>query len=474
MRLSRAFVLLAVLGCCRPSQVWGQALVATSTPALGDLASQLQRLREELATTRAQLEELDAIQVDLMDASADAQLGSGPSVRLYGFYEAGVQRAWTKSRGFLSGAVNTRGTSFLLGDLHLYLDVAPSPNWRGLVEARITVANGGVDLSGATGSNALYTAVLPANRPQIGPGGPVIGMTLTLERAFIEHIFRDELGVRIGLWLTPWGIWNVDHGSPTLIPLIEPYFQSYQGFPTHQTGLALFGKAHFLPWTLEYHFGLSNGRIAGPLSFVNPTWPSFDLSDNKMLSGRVSVRRLGGTDLRFGLSSYWGRTANGNRNIVSTEPLAFESEINIELEEWGLGADAAYDGEQVRLRFEFSYTQYRFLGRRPNSTWFPLELASDSAQYSGYGLISTPFQGLGIVLEPYLFCEWLWWPAVLAPRDAAVTPSLGVNFDFTTQVRLKFQYTWVLFFRADQSVFDLEYSAQDDVHAGAVRLVVSF
>ena len=448
------------------------AHTATTAASIRDLAEQLRQVRSQQAKTRAELDELQALQADLLESTAGAEVESGPTVSLYGFYEAGLQRTWARDENPLAGLLTTRETTFLLGDLHVYLDVAPSPGWRGLVEARVTAVNGGPNQF-ESGEETVNTTIVPVNRPQVGQGGSLVAVALTLERGYIEYVFRDAVGVRIGLWLTPWGIWNVDHGSPTLIPLLEPYFQTYQGFPTHQTGLAVFGKVHALPWTLEYHFGLSNGRIAGPV-MLRTSWPSFDLSDNKMLSARLTAHRNGDYRLRLGLSGYWGRSATAARTLVGVAPLEVESNVDFELDEWGLGADVAYDDDHLRIRFEFSYTQFRYLRGRPRATLFPLEASADSAQFGGYVLLSSPFDWLGIRIEPYVYAELLWWPSSVAPRDGLLTPSVGVNLDFTTQLRLKFQYGWYRFYRYDGGKLDFGSDTELDLHTAAARLVVSF
>ena len=463
-------LLLAAAFIGLPAVAFGEDLARTAT-STADVTALLRQLQAQHTDALERLAELEAAQEDMLGASTFPE-SDGGLVRLYGFFEAGAQKLWSKTNGFLNSATTTNAATFLQGDLHLYLDVAPSPSWRGLVEARITASNGGNDLNSDT-YRPISTAVLPVNRSGVGIGGQVIGVILALERAYIEHTFRDEIGLRVGLWLTPWGIWNVDHGSPTLIPLIEPYFQSFQMFPTQQLGISAFGQVHLLPWTVEYSVGISNGRIAGPATLLRTSWPSFDVTEDKMFSGRISARRTGQDELQFGLSAYWGRSATQAKTVSIVDRLSFEESVDLELEEWGVGGDFAYDRDHLRLRLEFTYTQYRYHGRRPRSFWYPLELAADSAQVGGYFLVSTPFRWLDVGLEPYLYTEVIWWPSVI-PADFMVAPSLGANIDFTTQVRLKFQYILYRFLSLDDGGIDFDRNADDVAHTVGIRLVVSF
>ena len=59
--------------------------------------------------------------------------------------------------------------------------------------------------------------------PGNGPGSDTVSWgSIILERAYIQWSKLDWLGVRVGQFLTPYGIWNVDHGTPTLITMFRP------------------------------------------------------------------------------------------------------------------------------------------------------------------------------------------------------------------------------------------------------------
>ena len=53
-------------------------------------------------------------------------------------------------------------------------------------------------------------------------GATYTDLAIILERAYIQWSKLDWLGVRVGQFLTPYGIWNVDHGTPTLITMFRP------------------------------------------------------------------------------------------------------------------------------------------------------------------------------------------------------------------------------------------------------------
>jgi hypothetical protein len=52
---------------------------------------------------------------------------------------------------------------------------------------------------------------------------------------FIDMGFQ-RFWATVGQFLTPYGNWNVDHGTPTLISPVRPFFQANERFPEHQLG----------------------------------------------------------------------------------------------------------------------------------------------------------------------------------------------------------------------------------------------
>jgi hypothetical protein len=119
---------------------------------------------------------------------------------------------------------------------------------------------------------------------------------LTIERIQLTYSPFEWLNILAGRFLTPYGIWNVDHGSPVVLTSRLPYLQQRMMMPLAQTGIDLFGRIFPLD-RLLFDFGLtlSNGR--GPLDAL------LDLDENKALGLRQRLV-YSGDDFTLSLGAY--------------------------------------------------------------------------------------------------------------------------------------------------------------------------
>lgn len=91
---------------------------------------------------------------------------------------------------------------------------------------------------------------------------------ISLPRVHTDILVRDELSFRVGKFITPAGIWNVDHGSPAIMTVRQPYQTSlFRIFPESQTGVQAFGKSSIGDNDLSYAGWVTTGR--GGLSVFN-------------------------------------------------------------------------------------------------------------------------------------------------------------------------------------------------------------
>lgn len=95
---------------------------------------------------------------------------------------------------------------------------------------------------------------------------------MILERAWFEYAINDAVNFRVGRFITPAGIWNVDHGSPIITTVSQPNQTSFFPiFPERQQGVMLFGTTFLGDHDLSYNAYVSTGRfqdgVGGPVEF---------------------------------------------------------------------------------------------------------------------------------------------------------------------------------------------------------------
>jgi hypothetical protein len=234
-------------------------------------------------------------------------------------------------------------SSFMVGNLNLYVGAELGSGWRTLSEVRFTyLPNGNVPLGGGTRQDT--TANDPANlgQPTVKWGG------IQIERAWLEYTAHPLLTIQAGQWLTPYGIWNVDHGSPVIIGVRRPFVVNAQFLPERQTGLQIYGS--YLAGTTEvkYNLGLSNGR--GPVD----TYQDFD--KNKGFTARLSVSNdLPIGNITLGGTYYRGRYTDRTQGFAADENGAFMTTYTATAvyDEMALAADLRWVWEDFSLQGEF-------------------------------------------------------------------------------------------------------------------------
>lgn len=175
----------------------------------------------------------------------------------------------------------------------------------------------------------------PGMEPDGGQG------EIVLERAWFEFTRNDQLKVRGGKFLSPFGIYNLIHdATPTFLTTSLPLiYQKHRPFGMNKdrlyakfyVGLQALGSVTTASgWRFEYTLGVGNGR--GSESF------SEDNDNNKAMMARAIVQPV--ESLHIGASFYGDRNAEG----VSGKPRAREQAYGIDFE---------FDNEQLQIQSEY-------------------------------------------------------------------------------------------------------------------------
>ena len=434
-------------------------LDATSTGGAGTPAGETQVPAPPAATAspRTTAGPVTAPEADASDTEAAAQAaaiqtagnggmeagGEASRLTLFGFSDF----TYTKPLSKLSFSPNS---SFAVGNLNLYLGAELGRGWRSLIEVRFMYLPDGSKPLGAPGPGIDTTVTDYANEYR-----PIKWGGINIERAWIERTFHKMLTMRFGQFLTPYGIWNVDHGSPVYIGVSKPYVvgQQLQFFPDSQSGIEIYGTWDINSTQLGYHLTLSNGR--GLLDTY------MDLDSNKAVGGRVFVRNESafGT-LSVGGSFYRGRYTNKS-SATAIDPsgaVSLVDTIVAQYDELSLAADLRWQRGGLLVQSELVMNEMAYVkGGRPPFVSFsggPAGFAADSRRWGGYALTGYRLPFFGIM--PFVEVEY-YREGPLAPVLHATDLELGVNVRVTPNVVWKVQYTrtWLDFVSGPQTLGQL-------------------
>jgi hypothetical protein len=268
----------------------------------------------------------------------------------------------------------------------------------------------------------------------------------------------DWINVRVGYFLTPVGIWNIDHGSPTRIMLRPPVFISVNMIPERQTGIELHGRVHLMPWELGYSAYVSNGRTFGTV----------DYSDDKAVGGRLILKTRRPFPMQFGGSVYYGSSQDYLKEVgVSAAGVAaLVRRETVSLHELIGALDVSLDLDALRVRGELIVRRLVYdEGKREVRFGIP---AASQVQSAAYLMLAYQLPWLG--LEPLVQAEYMRQPQIQFGENI-VAGSAGFNVYFNSALTFRFQYTygWIV---------DIQKTSVDHshlyLHVLATRLIMAY
>lgn len=409
--------------------------------------------------------EVDPIADQLV--SAELAQAEQPTLQFYGFADFTYQKLLVSQSNAWAKVGYAGDGSFAVGNLNLYMSADLGKGWRSLAEVRFTYLPLGAE---TTDANGLTTHLNTQVRDYADFERPMQWGGIEIERAYVEYSFSEWLSVRAGQWLTPYGIWNVDHGSPTIIAVQRPFTVGEDLFPERQTGLQLGGKFLVDATTLGYALTLSNGR--GPVAAYR------DYDNNKAVGVRLWVEnrsRIG--RVSGGVSGYKGKYTDANRQYTldTTNPNAVVESHDVLLEQYdelSLAADLQWDWDALHTQSEIIMNETRY-----NDSARPLVVdvtgsgfVPDYRRWGVYGLVAYRLPVL--TLMPYGMIEYYNFAASPSTRSnvpAATAIYAGLNIRPTPRVTLKAQYILGIFHERGSAG-----SGRDNIGLGQAQIAWSF
>lgn len=360
----------------------------------------------------------------------EAPTPDAPSLDLYGF----IDFTYTKN---LDGPDSPYSKfpaygTFAVGNLNLYAASNLSRNWRSLFEVRFLYLPHGADTgfsqNGSVGRVSDEVSDYTDVQRPLRWGG------IEIERVFLEYQATDWLAIQVGQWLTPYGIWNIDHGTPTVIPVRRPFVIGENLFPERQTGIEAHGAFLSGSTTLGYHLSVSNGK--GPVDSY------MDLDNNSALGGRLFLRNTSVGTLQVGASVFTGKYTDRSKSYapkagVTPTQLEIHDPIAVQYNELSFGADVRWEYEGLVAQAEGIINQRNYVDpyRRIDGGG----IVADELNIGGYALVGYRTPWLGIM--PYTMAEYYNF-AVNTLLPPAITSTTGLNIQAQPSVVFKLQYQY--------------------------------
>jgi len=382
-----------------------------------------------------------------------------PKLHIYGFADMGAQYLGT-AEGDLHDFIAS-APAFAVGNINLYFDAHPSPSWRALVETRYGLFPhqtwSGLDQV----DNRFMDTSSPSGRAY------AIWSGMVLERAWLQWTYRGWFALQVGYLLTPYGIWNVDHGTPTLISLVLPSLQVEEAIPQHQVGAQILGVVPIDNWEVGYHAYLTNGRNGFA---PDPDW-------RKGVGGRLLLRRMGDLRVLLGASGYFGSMHKDVMQLrISTDATTgaqtasfvrsdWAADGGYAADEWSLGGDISLDYKGWRFRGETMVRHVRYAdGKHEHKTFGdPFSMIPNHYRHYAYAILAYRFARH---FEPYVFIDYNDADPQISLNKMGICYSAGLNVYFTATAMLKLQYA--------EQTFSHSENGQMDMHFATGRLVLVF
>ncbi|MBA3452232.1 MAG: hypothetical protein H0T42_03930 [Deltaproteobacteria bacterium] len=385
------------------------------TPALPVASTASDEPEEESAVTDA-----DLVVLGLDSTQPDDRLN------IHGFADLSWRALLIPAKD-LAANYFPKENSFVVGNVNLYVTKNLSARWRSMLEVRFLYAPAGVE--NADGTLTHTTAPNPADLER-----PIQWGGVSIERVYLEYDVNEWLTIQAGSFLTPYGIWNVDHGSPVIIPATRPFVIGESLFPQQQTGLHIYGKRPFGDYQLGYHATVTNGR--GPFQAFR------DLDQNKALGARVEIDAPWLDRVQIGISGYRGRftdrpadviIADDSGTLINTTPAG----TSYDEESWGVDVLVHRGGLHLQAEVIANNRHYRTGARELVRGGF----ASDGLYVGAYALAGYRFERWWQVM-PFAVVE-LDRPrsgADLGDHPTILQVTAGLNFRPHPSVVLKLDY----------------------------------
>ncbi|MBK9576992.1 MAG: hypothetical protein IPO40_07960 [Fibrobacteres bacterium] len=282
---------------------------------------------------------------------------------------------------------------------------------------------------------------------------------ISLPRIHADISISDELNFRVGKFVTPAGIWNVDHGSPAILTVRQPYQTSFFPiFPEAQTGIQAFGKTVAADQDLSYAGWMSTGRggmdVLGRYDYGQDPQNLDDWAVGTHLQadlGFLDGIRLGGT-FHTGTvreTEEWATVPVNSFDVATTMPISDLAKTTVVTNQQQYTRELCYG-----LDTKVSWKKLLVQGEINHRKVLNLMNGDKETDFNGwYILVSRTFPIVkNLEVAPYAMHESIGWSDVEnnpslelsgVPMKGFETWVAGLNFGIYSNIRLKIEYSHV-------------------------------
>ncbi len=381
------------------------------------LKERVKQLEARDATREDQFAELKTAQEELADEQEMAGFEEGMEdaseqvFNIYGFFDLTLLKTFF-DKGSPYTAFIPEKSSFGMSNFNVYLSSKMTETLSALGELRFSflplgrtdayeyegIPPEGIPAQGMYGNeyDRVETWVTDPFSTQFYRQGGV-----SIERIHLTYAPADWFQIIAGRYITPSGIWNIDHGSPVVLPVRLPWMQIRELVPLAQLGVQVAGR--FFPTDqlfFDYAITVSNGR--GPIESVQ------DLDENKGVGLKLKLS-YSGDRVRFAVGGYgyYGRYTDSKKVVRvfglspdadPDKPLQFEIVDTSVYDEFAGATDLLIEAFGFRLQSEYA-VRYEYIV-------VPAPLDADEAIFAGASPLDTLYEASSMGHDVYVLLAY--------------------------------------------------------------------
>ncbi len=394
-----------------PASVEGSEAAPDSDAKLQAMEKRLLELEKKSAADDARAA-LDAEKIEDLSERLDRQeeedikrlSEKDLDLRIFGFVDFQFFKYFIPDDAFLNGLTPSK-TGFGVGHWNLILEKPLSEHFSLLGEVRFLFQPMGQETEwfGGAGENEPYGYF--DNEGSDWLDNYFFGWgAVHIQRLYLQFKLNDYFAVRAGNYLTPFGIWNEDHGSPVILFARRPMINTGDFLPESQTGLYFFGKA-YLSEQVSFQYGLtvSNGR--GPAAEL------YDLDENKGLGLGLQLTYDGFAYVNAGTYLYMGDYTEVEKRLQAN-PFDFVETIAVSYKEKVMSFHLKFLWKGLLIQGEYIRRLIEYVdGKREIADWGAGRLYSpDHIRQGSYEVLAYTLPFKKVTLTPYALHEYRMMP----------------------------------------------------------------